>query len=161
MNCMIALYPPPSVAAALAVPGGEPAEELHITLAYFEEVSSLQLMSILNAVSYWASDTESSDFNGKVNGIGEFMNGDENALIALPDLPHLFNMRRNLLSELNLYGVKELMSQNHGFIPHITLKYESSPVDVPASYMKHVDLWFDSVFVVLNDSSVKYEFPLL
>lgn len=158
MDAMIALYPPTSVANALAVPGGEPSDKLHITLAYFPDLSQLEWMTLLRAVGEFSSEVSKEDFNGSINGIGEFMNEDENALLALPDIPSLFSVRTRLLRYLAEYGLKDKVASNHGFIPHITLKYASEPVSVPVSFYKKLDLWFDSIFVVSDN--VGFEFPV-
>lgn len=158
MDAMIALYPPTSVATALAVPGGEPSDKLHITLAYFPELTQLEWMTLLRVVGEFSVDVSKEDFNGTINGIGEFMNEDENVLLALPDMPSLFNVRARLLRRLGEYELKSKVAHNHGYIPHITLQYVSEPTNVPVSLYKKVDLWFDSIFVVSDN--VGFEFPI-
>lgn len=50
---MLALYPSPADAARYAVPGGEPVQDLHVTLVYFgEDVRALEPVEMLR----WADD---------------------------------------------------------------------------------------------------------
>ena len=48
-SCMIALYPPPKVAKALAVPDGLDADSMHVTIAYTGAAADVDLKGKLTS----------------------------------------------------------------------------------------------------------------
>ena len=72
---MVAFYPPPAVAQALAVPGGEPAESLHVTLAYIkQELTDEDLQAILDTLNMM-SERDASGCGCNEGGPGSGVRG--------------------------------------------------------------------------------------
>jgi 2'-5' RNA ligase len=154
---MVAFYPPPPLARQLALPGGEPPEDLHITLALPGKLSSLspeqrrrlpQIMRGFGLIS--------RPLTGTFSGVTEFPARDGvKPVVLLVDVPGLPAWRQRLVEVLALNGYT--VASDHGFVPHLTLKYakegETVAVDVPA-----LPLVFDRVCLVMGER--KKEYPL-
>ena len=123
---MIALTPPADIAERLAVPGGEPAERLHITLAYLaapaadlDDTDQARLVGLVAGLV-----SSASPITCRVSGAGTFT-ADDGAVrwcsIDAPGLAELASRLRRLLDE-NGFDVRA----EHGFQPHMTLAYAAS-----------------------------------
>jgi len=128
---MIALYPSPATAEALAAqPGAStPPEDLHLTLVFLTGAAvelEAQRPAISEAVRRAAA--AAGPLRGVVGGIGLFA-GDADAaerpLVALADVPGLNELRADLMRELGV----DAPTEEHGFTPHLTLAYV--PKDAP------------------------------
>lgn len=151
---MVAFYPTTAQQQEMAVEGGEPAEKLHLTLAYLGEVGAeLQPedeAKVIAAVSAWAAQQE--PLSAVTNGHGIFEGGPTLVTYASVDSPQLPAARQALVEALDKAGVPS--TQDHGYIPHMTLAYdERRDVQVP-----HVQLLFDTVVVAFAGS--KTSIPL-
>ena len=152
---MVAFYPPPDLARRLAIAGGEPPEDLHITLALPGKLSSLspeqkrrlpQIMRGFGLIS--------RPLAGKFNGLTEFAaNEGVKPVVLLVDVPGLPAWRQRLVEVLTLNGYT--IANDHGFVPHMTLKYakedEKVVVDVPT-----MPLAFDRVCLVMGNRRKEY-----
>ena len=162
MGLMIAAYPTPEQAARLAIRGGEAREKLHMTLVYLSpEVEPNLLAKAIMAANKFSQRRREYDgepWEGRVSGFGRFSNPEEDVLYAGVDLFRLEEYRSSLLDELyNEYAI--LADSDHGFTPHITLKYLNETDGIPFERIGPIDLTFNSVCVVTDD--FKYEFPLV
>lgn len=125
---MVALHPHPRTQKKLALPGGEPPSELHVTLAFLGDQSELKDPDKLKSVvSDWASRT--APIEGKVSGHGLFTAGDAPVTYLSPDLPGLPSARQDLVDSLEKAGMPP--SKQHGFSPHMTLDYKDRTKDLP------------------------------
>ncbi len=71
---MVALFPSPATAAMLAQPGGEPAEILHVTLAYLgQAIQFTDGDALRRAVAGWAATV--GPLAGTISGTGCFTAG--------------------------------------------------------------------------------------
>lgn len=125
---MVALLP--AEAQSIAVPGGDPAEELHLTLAYIPEAEGIWNNAALradfiNTVEQVASGVEalqSGPLLGTVTGRAELNPGGENghdpASVLLVEAMGLSDFRKLLLTAL---GNRVPPSDFDGFLPHITV----------------------------------------
>ena len=151
---MVALYPSPDVAAALAHDGGEDPDELHITLAYLGKAAGIgDTEKLKSAVAGFAAST--APLTGEVSGLGRFTAGPEPCTYASVDSPALPTARQRLVDLLDRAGFPP--SQLHGFTPHITLAYDESGLTPPAS-VEHHQLRFGTV--VLQVGSEQTVYPL-
>ena len=120
---MVALHVDPDTAKALALTGGEPPEQLHVTLAYLgktDDPPNASESEVLDALRQLAK--RHAPVTGEVGGHGRFSNKGEGVpLILLPDLPTLPALRDDLISTLDDVGAPA--NQKHGYTPHITLQY--------------------------------------
>ena len=161
---MIALYPRQDDALKLAVPGGEPVEELHVTLAYLgEDVTGLDPEPLITAL-YGVTDPVTV-ITARIMGHALFNpdGGDDPEepkepcvvyLVSDSDqIPDLHTQVMNLIEE---YGVHYPMPKQHNpYIPHITAGY-SLPIEA-LSYTGPV--LFDRV--ALEFAGQTHDFPLM
>jgi|GEM_PF-3013383 len=149
-GAMVALYPAPEVAQQLAVPDGEPAADLHITLAYLGEAAEIEDPERLAAVVQGVA-LSTTPLSGDISGVGHFTAGEEPVTYASPDVPGLSEFRHRVVEALNGAGYE--LGSEHGFTPHITLAYDHIEPDVP-----NVPLKFGEVTVCL--AGQRQSFPL-
>lgn len=159
---MVALMVPPALARQIAALDGvtEPAETLHLTLAFLGDSSEQPLASndarVLAAVRDWA--VRQSPLKGTINGVGRFYNAESdgtNAVYLAPDLPGLPALRQSLVEAIEAAGFD--YAQNHGFTPHITVAYV--PEDAPTPQVRiAAPVAFDRVTLAWGDAH--YDVPL-
>lgn len=124
---MVAVVPPKSIGKKLLVKGGEPLESLHVTLVYLGksgEHTKDQMEALEPLVRAWARMQK--PLTGKIGGAGTFHNPGEHVLMAHVDIPHGGGVRHSLSELLEEHGYK--VRNDHGWTPHITLKYHKHPV---------------------------------
>lgn len=127
-GCMIALYPPPGLAEQLAVEGGLPAEELHVTVAYIGNAADIDGDTLREVVATLA---ERQPITAQISGHARFTGGDKDVIVALVDSPHLEDLRRDTLDALQERGIQP--PRDHGYAAHLTITYldrdAQSPLD--------------------------------
>lgn len=120
-SCMIALYPPPDVAEKLAVPGGLPASEIHLTIAYTGDCADVDPSSLAAAAQALASR---SPVSATISGHARFTGGDDgDVIVALADSPELDALRRDAEAALAAQGIA--IPSEHGFTAHMTICYQA------------------------------------
>lgn len=161
-GAMVGLWLSPAAAAALALPDGEPADRLHLTLCYCGDAADLSaaacdaLPAVVSAVA-----AAFPPLVGRVGGWGLFPAEDASdatdVLYAAVDVPGLSAVREAVASALADAGVP--VAGNHGFTPHVTLAYRD-PADDTAlpSVARGVPLLFDAVTLALGDTRTSYLF---
>lgn len=151
---MVALMLAPEAASALAVDGGEPAADLHITLAYLGKQDELPVdVEDRAARAVSAATKDAAVLVGKVSGVGRF-NGssssdDKDVFYASFDAPALSELREKLIVELEKEGVP--VKKNHGFTPHITLAYINRDAESPIQKLENLGMTFKSVALVVGN----------
>lgn len=125
---MIALYPPLDVAQALAVDGGLPPEEMHVTVAYLGDIADIDVDVLREVVAQLA---ERQPFTVQLAGHARFTGGDKDVIVALADSPDLEDLRRDTLDALHERGIE--IPRDHGYTSHCTLIYldpdDEAPLD--------------------------------
>ena len=125
---MVALYPTSAVAHKLALKGGEPVDEIHLTLAFLGKADKLpDPDGLKQAVADWAARTPPLD--GEIAGHGLFTAGPEPVTYVSPDLPGLPEARDDLVDALD--AGDHPLSKDHGFTPHMTIAYTDRTKDLP------------------------------
>lgn len=123
---MIALVPPKEICEKLAVDGGEDVSTMHVTLAYLggrDNHEADDLASLPDLVKAWAAHQK--PLTASVGGVGTFVNPTQHVLWAHADIPHGTKFRDSLVSMLEEHGYD--IRHDHGWVPHITLKYGKQP----------------------------------
>ncbi|MCX4799669.1 NAD(+)--rifampin ADP-ribosyltransferase [Streptomyces sp. NBC_01242] len=133
---MVAFVPPREVAEQLAREGGQPVEDLHVTLAYLGDVADYtpeQLKLLPQIVSSWAIRQKPVEL--RIGGTGKFNNPAEgqHVLYASVDIPGGAQLHADLARYLQGHGYK--LPSEHGWTPHLTLAY----VDRHFRFMPHLD----------------------
>jgi 2'-5' RNA ligase/8-oxo-dGTP pyrophosphatase MutT (NUDIX family) len=124
---MIAIVPPEKVGKKLLVEDGEPLEALHVTLCYLgsrKEHPKGKVESLPSLVRAWARTQK--PFEANIGGAGTFTNPGSHVLWAAVDIPGGGEIRQSLSDLLEEHGYK--VRNDHGWTPHITLKYHNSHV---------------------------------
>ncbi len=152
-----------TAAEQLAVEGGLPAEDHHVTLAYLGDTADEydpppDLGPLVQAVaqfSQWAPSV-----SGSITGGGIFLGAapeDDVTAVALVDSPDLPSWRANLVAELEFAGIA--VHKDHGFIPHISLAEGSMPAMQALPVPERLALRFDHVTVAHGPTVI--HLPLL
>lgn len=129
---MLAVYPPADVAQQLAVPGGEPADGLHVTLAYYKPVPSgffeQALLAVKPVARRWGI------LLGRISGQGRFPaseTSDGKDVVWVPvDAPRLEDLRAQCVAAVER-ATGQTPRADHGFTPHMTLAYVGPGAPAP------------------------------
>lgn len=149
---MVALYPPTWVAARLAEYADESQEQLHLTLAYFgkaEEFDEIQLRALREGVEKFAK--RASPLEARIGGSGRFQ-GAEHVHVALIDAPGLPSFRSVLLDEALYLAPKT----DHGFTPHITLRYLEPEQPTPGELLPDLEWRFTQISCSIGGERTNY-----
>lgn len=162
-GAMVALYPPPEVAAELAVPGGLPPTDLHLTLAFLGDASRIDAAMRVKIQAVLAElAKEQHPILGPINGQGRFFanseNDDKECVFAIFDAPELPAFQQKIMDALYKLGAG--IPAIHGFMPHMTLSYvePGTPVEVKPVFMRfsevHLVFAGDHHIIPLGDEAV-------
>lgn len=157
-GAMIALFVPPEMAKKLTLKDGLPAEELHVTLAYLGEANELPDLEALKALTQQLA-SQHAPLSGVINGMGRFANTNsegEQPFYVSPDLPDLPRFRHCIIEALEEMGLS--CSKDHGFTPHITLKYIKAGQPTPNVTLKESPITFDTLTLALG--GVRFDYSL-
>lgn len=121
---MVAFYLPANVAESLAVPGGEPADRLHVSVCVFEDKSDARQdwNKAYDLVEQVASRFQ--PIPATVGGLGKFDKNKDGETVwwAQVDAPGLEDLYKDMLSTLQGGGFP-VIEYDSGFTPHVTLLY--------------------------------------
>ncbi len=156
---MVAFFVPPDIANQLALPDGEEASELHVTLAYLGDVEDYtpeQRQSLAGAVALWAK--AHAPLSGRISGLGRFGAADTEVepVVALVDVPGLPSWREELVHLLEMTGCA--LDGTHGFTPHVTLAYVAKDDETPTVDVPDVPVTFDTLWLCMGEE--RLSFPL-
>lgn len=142
---MVALYPLPDQAQGLVREGGQPWEDLHVTLCFFPDGVPAEVFEFCQQLAQ-----RFPPLAGNISGVGEFMEGDDGTpVVAFPSVVGLTELRELIAANVEGY------SDRYGFIPHMTLGY-GGVEDREAVLGQPVT--FPALSVV--DSTGRVDFPL-
>lgn len=150
---MIGLFLSPADATALAIPDGEPPDELHVTLAYLGDSKELTDRDVLErVVSRYAQGKPV--LQGVVSGTGVFTGGMDGDVLWLHfDSGELPAFRQGLVETLDKAGFP--VKAEHGFTPHITLMYAPA-IDVVPQIADGRELTFDRLTLAWGGKRTEY-----
>jgi len=158
-GAMIALYIPTDVGQRLALPGGEPVSELHLTLAYLGDMEDVeekrerlkQFIAEFSATHYLQP--------ARIGGIGRFnrINSDGNqAIYATVDSPNLPNFRQDLVSGAEWAADAE-PARDYGFVPHVTLAYIPADAPMPIQNIDPLEFQFKRLSLTIGPERFDYD----
>lgn len=156
---MIALYVPRAFAEQLAIEGGEAVGDLHVTLAYLG--SDLADVAVQRAagVAYDAAMRRPPP-RGTIAGLGRFMatraSDGKDPVYASVDSSDICELRHSICCHLECLSVP--VSNEHGFIPHITLAYVDPDAPTPAKNLPPYEIEFPSIVLAAGNERVIYPF---
>ncbi len=139
----IVLPVPLPVSVVLAAHGTELAADLHLTLAFFEEMTEDQYQGLLTLLKTFASG--GFPVRATLSGLGRFA-------ATLPELdpvwvsvdaPDLQLFRDGLIQIISLAGV--FPSDKHGFTPHITIAYIQQDDALTTQRIGPIETTFDRI----------------
>ncbi|HUW00898.1 MAG TPA: 2'-5' RNA ligase family protein [Acidimicrobiales bacterium] len=134
---IVTVEPTPEQKQALEQPGGMPADQLHLTLAKIDGVdndaAATEVLGVLLELA-----AEYPAFSGEVAGTGAL--GERQWGVALVDAEDLGLLRSEVIEALVDAGI--MVSDDHDFIPHITLTEGPIPADAA---IVGLPLTFDSL----------------
>lgn len=142
-SVMIAFRPSAETRRLLAVPGGVPEDDIHMTLALFDVQSVSEFGSIYDAVNGFASGRPA--MRAEITGTATFQDhGDGVPSVVLVSAPELPDFRQSLVEAVRSVGLIE--RRNFGYIPHITRGYNIGQApDVGA-----LGLMLDEMIIVVD-----------
>lgn len=146
---IVVLGVPSEVARQLAVPGGVPPEQLHLTLAFLGLAPTLgeaRLEAVRDSLLAFASHT--SALRARVTGVGRFSGGQHNGGLDVAyvsvDAPELPALREGVLCEL-AEGAGVEAEGVYGFTPHITLAFVPPSEPHPYGRVAPLDVRFETL----------------
>jgi 2'-5' RNA ligase len=153
----VALYPPADVAERLALEGGEPVDELHVTLAYCGDVDTLGALAVAQAVVNCGEVARQvSQLSGTFSGVGRFSasatSDGRDVIYAAVDVPGLAGLRERVARYLSYAGCPP--RGDHGWTPHMTLSYVDPTEDSPITRLEPVSVQFSELVIVYGDTRI-------
>jgi SPP1 gp7 family putative phage head morphogenesis protein len=144
---MLALYPDPALAKEMAVPGGLPAEELHVTVAYTGKVDQADQARLRFAAEVAA---RRAPITAMLSGHARFTGGAKgDVIVALVDSADLDELRRAVVDALTEQGVA--VPADHGFTAHMTLQYVAPEDADPVGRLAARPVEFGALSVVYGE----------
>lgn len=120
---MVAFAPPAHIVEHVVQEDGEPPQQLHVTLLYLghdEDYSDKELAKLPQLVRQWAKTQR--PLKARTQGAGTFVNEGEHVLWASVDIPGGTRVHDSLVDFLRGHGLA--IEEDHGWIPHMTLRYD-------------------------------------
>lgn len=151
---MLALYPPPAIAEALAIPGGLEPADLHVTIAYCGDASGVRKRLLRRAAAAIASQVP--PFTAAIAGHARFTGGDQDVIVALADGRWLEDLRSLALAELETLGID--VPREHSFTPHMTLAYLDRRAPDPVGRLQPVTIAFPYLAAVHGTKARRFPF---
>ena len=147
---MVGMRLPEAVAQAVAFPEGEKPEDMHVTLAYIGKLSELPPDAAERARQAAAAVAEKfRPLSGKLGGVGRFAASEhsdgKDVFYLSVDVPGLDQLRNELVQQLQRVDLAP--RADHGFNPHVTLKYLEPSELNPIEAIEPLEISFDSLTV--------------
>lgn len=156
-GCMIALYPPADLAEELAVDGGLPPEELHVTVAYLGDAVDANPDVLAEVITELAAR---EPLAGTLSGLARFTGGEKDVLVALVDSAALEDLRRDTLDVLASRGIG--VPRDHGYCAHLPLSYLDPDDPSPLARMEPAGVDFTALSAVhgTDRTDIPLEHPI-
>jgi 2'-5' RNA ligase len=174
---MLALVVPEHVAKSLVQPDGTPHHEMHVTLGYYgkvgKDIHKDAVETVTKCVAMSAEGYKPA--KAHIGGVGRF-NGsktsdNKDVLIAHVDSPGLHEIRDHLIEHVKKCAAMASSADgqvaeangpsprtDHGYTPHITLKYMDPEADMPIHKLPRQEFTF--THLLMSVGKEKTLFPL-
>lgn len=155
-DTMVALMLPQDIASTLAVEGGVPATDMHITVGFFKDVDDAALEKLKADVAQYAKHWQAGPLKGTIGGIDSFPAKDPEK-----GTPYWVPVDIDGLDTFydQLTEVTEGMSADYDdYTPHVTLSYVKEG-ETPPGPVATTPVEFKAVWVVRGNTE-RFEFPL-
>lgn len=153
-SCMIALYPPSTLADTLATDDGPDPGSLHLTIAYVGPSGEVD-KAALNRVA--AALAARSPITALLSGHGRFTGAEDlDCVVALLSSPRLDDLRRD--TEDLLAAERLSIRSAYGFCPHIAIEYVSTWAPSPVQRIAALPVEFGAVSAVHGQDRTDYAF---
>lgn len=146
-GCIVTIPVPSGIAEKLHLAGGLPTHEMHVTLAYIKGFDDFK--TLVQIVALYTAQHPLLPIM-KIGGMGRFFHEDEDVIYASIDSPGLSSFREGLLAHLDRYNIP--YSNEHGFVPHITIAYIDKNLSTPRLSEDAADTWLVSSIEVWNNN---------
>lgn len=149
---MIALVPTPEDAHRLAVQGGLPAEELHVTVAYLDDVAEEEIDQFFRIAGALAG--QYAPFTADAFNVSMFNPRGEDPCIVL-------GLGGRQLNDMHQYvtdQVGQRFPQRSPYIPHLTLRYTENAEEVADLTGRTGPVRFDRIRLAVGERN--YYFPM-
>lgn len=149
---MVGWFLPRSVAERVHLVGGEPVEDLHVTLAYFGDVDSLSLDDQRKLVGIVGEVVVSRRaLVGQLKGVNAFPPAEGEDVYPLyvgVDVPGLGEIHKAIVDAATEAGIE--VSTFDTFTPHVTVAYLSTDTEPPALDFAGLDIVIDQLTVAVG-----------
>lgn len=152
-SCMIAVYPPPSLAQNMAVPDGLEPDDMHVTVAYCGDAADVDPQALVDVATELA---RRDPIRASIAGHARFTGGETDVAVALVDSADLEDLRRDALRALDARSV--VVPREHGFTAHMTLTYLDQDADLPVDRLPARPVAFGAVSAVHGDNRTDIPF---
>lgn len=152
---MVCFFLDADTAEKLALPDGEPPEDMHVTLGYLGKTSDGLSQDDAKAVLADFAAVVEDPVEAEISGFGVFNTEDGRVLYASVDSPTIGGFRESLVENLDAEGLE--VSKQHGYTPHITLKYLDPDEDLPFKELPNQKVTFSSVWLAWGEERTEYE----
>lgn len=151
-GAMVAIMLPDYIADQVAVPGGEAADDLHITLAYLGNAADLSLEDQRKLVGVVGEVClNQPELRGQLTGTGRFSNGeDTDPFWVGVDIPGLTELRAKLVTALTDAGFTLPPSPGTSYTPHVTVNYIPSDAPTPPLDFNPINLCAEALTVCIG-----------
>lgn len=150
---MVAWMLPSWTAEQVAIPGGQPAEDLHVTLAYLGDAASMNLETQRKLVGVVGEVClDQGQLRGTIEHTGMFSNGEETDPFWVGvNVPGLTELRQALVTALVDAGIQpQGFSAEQTYTPHITVDYLPAGSLLPPLDFQPVDVCVDALTVCVG-----------
>lgn len=155
---IVAWFLPRYLADMIAIPGGESAADLHITLAYLGDVASLSLDDqrklvgvVGEVVVRWAP------MHGYLSGTGTFESEGDTPFWVGVDVPGLSDLHTALVDAVKEAGIN--IEVQESYTPHVTVAYLPEGAEKPPMDFGQVDVSINELTVAVGPQRLTLAFP--
>src|SRR5581483_4620227 len=112
----VVLPVPPELAATLAIDGGLPAEDLHLTICMLGDTATLDGVQQAEALlAVRDAGLIAAPLTARISGVGRFVGGNQDCIYLSGDSPDLTDLWDIVCEELEEAGIE--VAGDHGFTP--------------------------------------------